>query len=90
MQPHLMIALPTKKGERTPFSCGLVWSQKRQQTKGSGGSLELDTIPGRQSRALTQEVIEQHVDRRALEQTKRTEELERETIEHVIGNLGLV
>lgn len=72
--------LPTRPTKRTD-----------SRAKGwQGGSVELDAIPARHLRQLARDVIEQHVDRRALEQTKRTEELERETLEHVIGNLGLV
>jgi len=45
-----------------------------------GASVELDAIPPARLKELTRECIERHINPRALEQTKKTERLERETL----------
>lgn len=54
-----------------------------------GDSVELDAIPADVLRGLATEVIVRHVDRLQLAATKRAERLERESLEIVMGNLGL-
>lgn len=54
-----------------------------------GDSVELDAIPADVLRGLATEVIVRHIDRLQLAATKRAERLERESLEIVMGNLGL-
>lgn len=53
-----------------------------------GGSVELDAVPVGTLRALVQGAIERHIDPAALEATRRTEELERQSFERVLRFLG--
>lgn len=53
-----------------------------------GESVEVDAIPPRVLRDICRHCIEQHVDYEALESTRRSEHLERETLEEVIENMG--
>jgi hypothetical protein len=55
-----------------------------------GDSVELDAIPADTLRRLVADVIERHINDRQLAETLRAEELERESLEAVIANLGLV
>jgi hypothetical protein len=55
-----------------------------------GGSVELDAIPADLLRQLVTEVITRHIDPRQLAETRRAERLERQSLETVISNLGLV
>jgi hypothetical protein len=54
-----------------------------------GESVEVDAIAPAQLRALVRECIEQHVDRDALERTRETERLERETLESIAAQWGV-
>lgn len=52
----------------------------------NGPSVELDAIPANRLRNLVRNSIEQHIDRRVLEETRRIEALERETFENMISS----
>jgi hypothetical protein len=54
-----------------------------------GESVEMDAIAPAHLRALVRECIEQHVDRDALERTRETERLERETLEAIAAQWGV-
>ena len=55
-----------------------------------GDSIELDALPADLLRALAQQAIERHINYRELEETRRAERLEKEALQTVIDNLGLV
>ncbi len=55
-----------------------------------GGSVELDAIPADLLRRLVTEVITQHINPRELAETQRAEKLEKQSLQTVISNLGLV
>ena len=48
-----------------------------------GRSVELDTIPAADLRAMVKSCIEGHIDQRALQQTQLVEKAERETLERI-------
>lgn len=54
-----------------------------------GGSVELDAIPVAILRQLVAESITRHIDHQALEESKRVETLERETLSRVLKNFRL-
>lgn len=55
-----------------------------------GDSVELDAIPADRLRWLVRQVITQHIDYRELEAARRAESLEKQSLQAVIDNLGLV
>lgn len=54
-----------------------------------GGCVELDALDAGVLQGLVRSAIEQHIDHYALQQTQLAERLERESLAHVIDNLGL-
>jgi hypothetical protein len=48
-----------------------------------GDSVEVDAIPGRQLRQMVRKAIEWHIDQEVLARLKKTEELERQTLEQM-------
>lgn len=55
-----------------------------------GDSVELDAIPADRLRWLVRQVITQHIDYRELDAARRAESLEKQSLQAVIDNLGLV
>jgi hypothetical protein len=54
-----------------------------------GDSVEVDAIPPDLLREMVRHCIEKHIDKRVLEETRRVEQLERETLEHIAGQWGV-
>ena len=56
--------------------------------KWQGDSVELDALPPRILRDMVKSCIERHIDSKNLEITKKSEDLERETLEQIMSQLG--
>ena len=69
-------SLPTKAGCRASCSATDLASFE-------GESVEVDAIPPAKLRELVRECVEQHVDKAALERTRKIERLERQGLEEI-------